>query len=523
MNLSLGLHQSIELTKAYFIAVPPVHEQFYRPFQAHCSPDTINNFIYNLESYGITNPDATTVSQVASNIISPSIPQTRVNIPNGLSGTTRYAVFLEITVTLHQGRNFREIITGFTDYDGITIQNNINGQMKIYPNSFMKVNEVMQTGPSGQQVGLLMDATNQFLTSATTNQNTVSMRPDDVATTNLQNQYNLTEDYHVKDMTTDLSRQAVLAKRSHVSGADYLSTLLKGYTTSAQATGAGFIEDDDAGDDFYAKMSSEVRNPSSLATSCFAKALNLAGRDLTEITFDQISQRWPRSPDFWSITKTPPGQQIQTLRHNALHNSEHFQGSLIETSIAYSIAQSLFGLMTQIMCVQIDFSVTTNLITGQPEIIVTGHVPMFEGMVTNHHIAAFENQLTIHVVNALLKDKVGTYAIHAQCNIMDTAIISVSVDGHPEIMYVAPLFCDSYYSPLHGTQYNDLTSLSKGIDNLATQVTDYQFNTARQPAQIVPSSPITPLPDIGMSSPPRYSAGLSTTPTSSVDLPNWNQ
>lgn len=451
---------TVELTRAYLIYVPPHHEQYFRPFEMNLTPGLVNSVLeYTDEGRYVSSNN---LSDIAGHILRPAAtPQNKIAIPNGL-GEGRFIFFLEITTNNCFG-NTREIISGFTDYMGISASGHLDPNMVFYINSRKSLQDSIVTGAAGRGIKTALRDDSQLLTNQGY-MSSIAMRPQDVVaagqTSLLTGGYNS----NVIDTRNDLNSSPLLSQRGNTLPNHYLSNTLNGYIKAANAT--SIIGGDVTPDELYSEAMGYVRSPR-MAVSDFVSAMGLSSVDgVDKFTFGQLDATWPRPDGWWNVTRPSPGSRMERVRCSILENSEHWHGANIETSIAFSLSQAMPAIMSSLMLVYLDVTIEPTPITGQPVVVVLKTIGMFDGVVTPAHIQLLETQLSYDVVNSIIGKNVTDFKIAMSVNLMESGTYNISVNGFPSSVFVAPTFCDSFASPVVGMDKSSLTNMNKNMETL---------------------------------------------------------
>lgn len=462
----MSQYLTTELTKAFLIYVPPHHEQYYRPFQLDITGHTVNEALRATRDGMDISP--VSLAAISSQILSPSIlPQTEVIIPNGMR-SGRFAFFLEITTSYANGAaTEREILTGFTNYDGVSPNTHaIDPDMQFHLNGRMVVRDGgMRVGPTGSTQSLNMKSDTQLLTSVG---DCYGLRPEDIVGHGQSSSLLGDMNVQVIDSRSSLRGTAKSNNRENTMSNHYLNNICRGYFNGINSM--SLDNPVDPVSTLYTETMDSVRAPS-IVTSPFLNSMGLYSTEGSHtFTFSQLANRWPRKPEFWNVQMPRPGAAMQQM--NITQNSEHWRGSNVETRIAYSLTQALPALLSRLMLLGVEVDMTNNTIDGKPSIVIMNHVPMFDGVVGPMHLQRLERQIEVDVMQSILSNLVGLFHIHLEVVSITKVIIDISIDLQPAIRFVAPLFCDSYYSPtitadpsLVGNMQNDLEILVDQLNN----------------------------------------------------------
>lgn len=453
------MYRKTELTKAFLTAVPVGHDQFHRPLEFIGNGSAISKMGHLTESGNHITPAA--LAGVASELIAPTMaPQSKLLIPGGMQ-SLRYAFSIEITTTHNDGgMTIREIITGFTDRDGISPRGHIDPDMIFHINSIVEVGSSLVTNAYGQTQSLKMRSTNQLLTSLD-NSASVAQRPEDIVGLQ-QSDIGIETGAILNDLRQSTNGQEFLSKTSNALPAYYLSDICNGLE-NASNTVSGFS----SGSDVLSMAKDNVREKNMYISdfySAMAKHDNdgLAGA----FTFGQLDATWPRHPDFWTVTRPRNGQTLTS----PLEYTEHWGGANVETSIAYSLTHAMPELLSSLMIVGAEIDIMCLGDGTTPSILVMNHTPMFDNTVFRRELEILENRILLDIVKGVMQANATTYHIHLKVSLRTNSTYNISIDGRPSIPYNAPMYCDSYVSPLIGASYDGLRNMKTGIETLCSEI-----------------------------------------------------
>jgi hypothetical protein len=451
-----------ELTKAFLIYVPPHHDQFYRPFESQVNGDSMRKLeIYTENGQYVS---AAAMADIASSIITPAtLPAGKVDIPYGMS-EARLAFFLEVTKQSVFGGQSREIITGFTSHVGVDSYGNLDPQMMFYINSRMEIRD----GTSANYNGVNVVPGNIYSDSqllARTAIPLAALRPEDVVGTAQVRSLMGTED-EVFDTRANLTAQSYASDRFNAVPSHYLSKVVGGYL---QAHASSRVNE--GTEQFYENAIVPVKTES-IQLSNFLSDMGMM--DLSRMhcfTYAELQSRYPRTNDFWIKTLPKPGSTMMS----PLQYSEHWAGSNIESNIAYSLTHALPAIMSRLMLVRVVMEITNvNTPTGMPVIGIAKQVAMFDGVVTPQKMEYFQNQVMCDIVRGLLMSKVAIFTVRIDADITTSGRFDISVNGGPFIPYVAPMWCESYSSPVIG-KANNLNNLASNVEMITSKLADLKF------------------------------------------------
>ena len=483
-----------QLTKAILIFCPPNHEQYYRPYESTIDGNAVKNML------DATNNGATltpyTMASSAALILSPSVtPHDILQIPGGMQ-QGRYAFYLEVTTEDTAGIE-REILSGFTNYDGINPSTKtIDPNMVFHLNSRTILRDHASVGYAGSVNRPIVFQAQSVLAPIEAHRDAIAMRPEDVAAYG-QNALLHIGDARVIDPRNSLSGIAKVADNRGAIPAHYLSNICTGYVLAhAEAVDNYNISEEN----IHTKAITNTRCQSISLSNFF----NAFGRNNPEVshqfTFKQLNDVWPRRNDFWNTIMPKPGTRLSS----PLEHSEHWRGATVTTSIAFSLTHILPALMARVMMVGVEIHMSNETLDGSYHTVIMNHTPMFDGVVTPEHIKFLQNQLELDVIRGMLLNKVNTFNIKMHIDILTNSSFLISVNGEPAIPYTAPMFCDSYYSPMIGLEKSNLGEIANTVEILVGELT-HQSNNPWAPSHVPlptsrnsqinkPSNPQVPLP-----------------------------
>lgn len=479
--------KEVEITKAILIWVPPQNEQYYRPYEANLNGSNMHRMKDATENG--SNLSSVAMAHAASDILSPSItPKEQLVIPGGL-GSSRFAFFIECTSKNLYG-NRRELITGFTDHDGITATGAIDPNMNLHINNIVEIGEADKVGANGVMQRSLLSSS-QVLAERPVTNDIFSMRPEDVV---CAGQFSIAAEAGLSNVSIDTRNainggvKAKLSTRNNVIPSKYLSTVTNGLVSALAGEGViGGMEE--VGSSVYVDAVNNLRETSVLLGNFYTElGLNDSFSTHT-VRFSQISSVWPRPNDFWSKIMPRPGETITS----PIETSEHWRGSNIATNIAFSLTHAVPALMSSIMLLKLEVSITNMNLTGQPEVVILNHTPMFSGTVLHMHLVHLVNQIELEIINGILRNKVNLFDIHMNIDLLKNSKIDISVNGEQSIPFVAPLFCDSYYSPVLGLERSSMSELNSAVELMVSELVPKAPGFSMEVSNI-PITPSVPAP-----------------------------
>lgn len=446
-----------ELTKAMLVYSPSQHQLYHRPFQMDFDSHGLDRVLSATEGGKLVNPYA--LSSVASSIITPSAtPGHNVNIDGGF-GQDRFAFILEFTTTSIAGTS-KEIISGFTNYDGALASGALDHNMIFYVNDKITLRE-MVTASNGRQVRV-QEASAVFnpITDYSW-QRPTSLRPSDVAR-NLQAN-TLTNSYDentliVEDIRTSMTTGVkTVDKLDHIPNR-YLSKIFNSLMSGLE--GEALYGGNDQGrvfDNAIGQMRDE-----SLGSSNFVNAMGERNSDEYGVfTLGELLSVWPRTNDFFMVS-SPKFNNKPIVSPIGL--SDHWGGTSQEKIIAYALSHSVPALMSRLMTIGIDFMATNENMMGDVEVKLLNAVPFSDGLITEQQIGMIERAIAQDIIIPVVLNKCDSFRILVNAAITGSCSFSISVNGGVAIPLSAPLYCSSYSSPMISGNIEDLNRIADGVE-----------------------------------------------------------
>lgn len=456
------MNNNVELTAAFLVWCPPHHEQYYRPYEGILTGETMN-YLNGITDRGLT-INNNTLNPIAINILRPSqVPVAPVNIDGGF-GNARFAFFLEFTIN-NPGiftSAKKEIVTGFTNHAGVDHFGNLDPKMVFYINSRQVIHctpKTVTAVPSPTNSYLKQNQNILPMINTLMGQKPVSLRPEDIVSNHhIQDCYG--DSVPIINKTYDLSCGYQTASRDSNIPSYYLDRLLKGYKDSYNDTTAA-----ESNEDVFRNITSAVRTEG-LFGSNFLALMRGAGDCSNQGSFQfwEIQERWPRNNDFWKKQLPKPNTKPISLREM----TEHWQGTGAEVDIAYNLTHALPALMSKLLILSIELDLTNLTIDGTSAVGIIRFQPMFDYAVTPDKLEFFKQRVMADIINGIILQKVPSFHIKIKSHLLSDNLFEISVAGGPYIPFSAPMYCESYYSPLIGSAHH-LTNLTGQVKTIVDQ------------------------------------------------------
>lgn len=452
-----------ELKRLILIYAPPQHQQYYRPFQMDLTADTVRQAVRDTHNGSVLSSSA--LNSVAGSILRPSdIPIAPVDIQGGFN-EGRYSFFIEIETTSIGGRSI-ETLTGFTSHCGATRKGFLDPTMIFYVNDRLITRQAVSASNLAMGRNVVKDSVS-FLTPIDNPAMRVptSLRPVDIALTGQTSMF-------ARD-TNAVTLDTRVLMRDEIHTVNKMSNVPSNYL--AQVTGSyinSLRSEDHFGSDLSETTYSQtigMLQADNIDSSQFVNELDL--QDATrynEFTVRQLQSRWPRDPHFYFV-HDPRSNNGQVISH--LDVSDHWNGSRVEKTIAYSITHALPAIMSRMQMMSLEFFITNENIGDTITVTLKNGTPMSESFVpTAQFLAGIEQQILIDIVHGIVVPRAPQFKMMIQASLMDSCRFNISVNGGAFIPLSAPLYCNSYYNPMIGGDMDNLHQLRDGVENLVSAI-----------------------------------------------------
>lgn len=410
------------------------------------------------------------VARAVGGILAPSaVPDSHISIHNGWS-TTRFRFLLEFEMRL-PGLNasFRKIITGFTDHDDYS--RGYGNTVHIDPHSLMTVDNHITL--KDMRVGGYLRSTvvsNDLVlvgdhSPSYNRSNEYSLRPTDVlgSVSSAGTVLGFQEQGQPEIIDTRMQFGAGIknSRRSNNIASNYLSRLLTGYREAAAMS-----QDEDNMQQVYAVGSAHL-SETSVSDDQFFYSLMQDTEFLRTgyFTYGQLAYIFPDLD-----AKTQIGKPVQftggLMPTNAME-TEHWQGSNMETVYANIIATGIPAIMTECMMAYFAFTIT-NMTPNRYVDVFANQEPgmLVEGVDANPYMDKFRAEVINSIIPLIDPNNVVDYCITVECDVYSNLSVTVSIENGYPVVFSAPLFASSKLSPIVTGDAGRVTRLTEDISTV---------------------------------------------------------
>ena len=460
-----------ELTSAYLVFSPGQQDQFYRPFVPNLDNTMVNNLLHSVEQS--RRIDTNSFLRTAGGILSLAAePQGIVQVPHTLQ-QARYDFSLSFSTPSPRGEEI-EVISGFTNYDGISNLGHIDPNLVFHINHRHVYRKTPRLSAAGNS-DLTTLFHDQNVLASVNNPNEISMRPEDAV------HYQAVElirsgSAYLNDSSLTLGVGASkLASSSHNSPVNYLVDICKSYVTSITPNANEY---DSRHDDYYSTAKGNVTN-GTMGTSGFYLAMREQGYNSSQsFTYSQLMHIWPRPDEFWSVIR-PTNASLMRIGNV---DTQHWEGADPDTLVASSLTHILPGILSRFMLMKLDIMIDNLNFGNQPNCSIMNYAEMHEGFINEHALACLEQAINSEVGLGLLPQYAETYQIYCSIDLLSTSYFEISLNGNYRTPFHAPHFCSSYMSPMRGPNESSIREIAQGVENLSMDL--HQILTSKVQPEI---------------------------------------
>lgn len=458
----------VRVVKSLFVETGTYNDVYNRPYQAHITTDLVNEF-NELTQAGLKINSAD-VAGVAGKILNPStVPMGTVSIDNGWS-ERRMRFTIEFEIASVSGRpTSKEVITGYTDHPGGTMQGSIDPMMRCYINNVFNLRIVREhlngfvrdrTMLAEAAHVVTKDHNYQVASFNDVNQKRL-MRPEDVVGAMMLDAVVGKENVGSSIDIRNTLLQPKKSKRSNGLATKYVSEVVSslntGYSGQNQFLGTGAEPFEEARSNCRENL---------LTSDSIISLLNLNTSYLYDsyVTYQDLCRIFP---DLDSVTVlVMKGNTVRTFREAVRGDCETWNSSTMETVAATILSNSVPSIMSDLMLAQVTFVSTNRTLTGEIITTINNSHPFTEGMDMSQYLQVFVNRLNREVLFDLSKFNQMDYAVQAVIDLLGDSFITISINGGPNIEYVMPSFCDALASPVVSYNTHTVNQIAYNLNSL---------------------------------------------------------
>lgn len=469
---------SVELIKGFVFEVPGDSPMEYRPLEVVFNEQARQRMMMMTD--GGTDLDPLAFRDFARDVIRPSARGAgQIMIEYGWD-ETRCVVYLMFEV---RGPDIcrREVIGFYTTRSDMSTSRHIDTLLELVPNSHVVIHEAYTSTQHGRRLQHNVRDNEQILRPITVNRGPgqevmgqYNMRPQDIFKT-IQERDVAARNHGnpVIDNRASASHNGNIgttSNRMNNMSSYMLSNLMSSYRQAKQQSSdtlIGATRNNMLG--IASRYVGERRLDNNLLFQflCQRSMMEQTGT----ITWGEIARIFPNADNeqFVARTKLPVG----TVSNASGKNS--WSDNRMETLVAHSINHWVPALMNRLLLIDVAFTVSNETVGGVQDLVFENVTPMFDDIADASKMQMFKRFIIDEMIPELLGNRVGSYTIAVQCNLLANNEIIVSLDGGHAYPYSAASYCDNLNSQVISNDKQHLNNTAMAINNMLESVIDVRY------------------------------------------------
>lgn len=469
-NTSLYGNKRISVVRLVIQETGTYNRQFRRSFVSSVDGQSVKSLVDMAEQTRTI--AASTIASLGLPFVQPSsTPEGEAPIVNGWE-EKRFRFFMELRIEDQLGSIKNEYLVGYTDYKGISHGGHLDNQMRFFVNAVNITRSAVRTTALGTQTVSSVIDNSQILAntnySGIHSQNQLyGMRPDDI--------FNRIEHADISAFSGEsfvntslfLSRKPTKNKRLNTSPSNFVASLLESYR-GAQNSEAGY------GNANVYETAKRSVSSQPIAQDPFLSYVQNQGELGNSFTLGTLRELDPNVNNVIAVS------HLSLDRLASLHNAGStcdWGGSDINTVIATTLAQSVPAYMLENFINDVSFMATNQGFGSDMVVTVMDANSFMMNTALSVHIEAFKFKLINELFKSITYNNQIGIDIKFKCDLLDEIWISVSINGGPEYVYVAPAFADSLFSPNYTWNQNTVSAMATDFNALFSQLSEISDST----------------------------------------------
>ena len=457
----------------------------YRPWHTEINDDnTLQLFRETVAGERIVNN--VNMATVAGNILRPvAHAQGHVPIAQGWK-ESRLKFFIEIEVNNSLGFNTRQIITGYSDHEGISLAGNIDRNMRLYFNISQQLRNVrtVSNGVALDQVAITdtshviarngentTDWRSGFSNSALDSSPRL-MRPMDLFGELQLGNSNISGEIH--DMRNNVLAGGVQKSRlNNVSPVNYLTRSINALVNAElQSKLPGMdsssvnIHSSDLTNSPHSLARARATDPTTTSDPfIFYLNSNLSYSLYGYVTMGDLLNTFPELQSRLQMVDVGNARN----KTGFAESSEYFDNSTPETVTVNMFVGAAMAAMADTALNNVHFTATNATING----VVNVDIYRVNSFCTTDLTAFAQNfidKIVTEVFPAITYNGQIPIAISAELSMISHSVVNISYNSGPTIRYEIPTFADSLFAPVLTKELGVLQNTAFDIESLANMV-----------------------------------------------------
>lgn len=407
---------------------------------------------------------------VGSRILTPSINvhgRDLVHVPNGWD-EPRCRFSMEVEITNRVGGEETMFVQGFTDHLGLSGSGNLDPDMKLYINGFIRVGYGHRDTAFGREEVPLIKEMAQVISGKLVYDrdfDTHAIRPVDMYSRIQTQFYDMGSSEPLRDTRSMVSSPgtALFARRNHVLPGEYLASTLQSFRAAADMVDFGVGAQDTIGyaqQDLNADIETMRDNPFIRRISAeqgLIESVEFTIRDLLNI--DPNAGRERRISG--SSLTLDARAELATIE-----NCSRWDDRTLQAQWAVQISNGIAAIMMKRYHRMLSFT-ATNKSTGNVVVAVQDTIPLADGMPLSFIDRMIED------IEDLLFDLCGNneilFDVTVDANLYDQTRIDLQIERDPFELFYVPSFADSLMNSMYT---RDLESVENIVNDFQSIIRD---------------------------------------------------
>lgn len=470
----------MRIVKLIFMQTGGQSKQFIRPFETNVTGNTLDA-LQEATDYG-RNVASSALTGIASRIMKPTASvESEAAIANGWENS-RLRFYMEIeTGNDLTGGKLIQILTGFTDYVGLSHQGTVDPNMRLYFNSTVTLKSGVIWTDHGQaeQIGVVQSSQ---LLMGDSNFNGFkglmqhTMRPDDVF--NTLSSGALSDNANIVDGRTGFVHGPQRSNRNNAYAPDYLEKTIRAYQNASSQNKYSQL-----GVEVANSAKGYVRDPSMVDDPLFGYIRrNTSYSQTSSITYQELCVLSPETDNIAQIITT--GKVVKQTTNFGMNDMSNWNGANYETIEASTISQAVPAIMMELMLSKINVCASNDTVGYKPITTIQGYQSFTTKMDMRHFITMFIQRFTDEILIPMTHYGQRKVNLRFEIDLLGVSYIWIQLgDNHP-YEFSCPSFSDAVFSPLITNNISRLQTLASDFDQI--------FNTISVPSyqQFAPPQPV---------------------------------
>jgi hypothetical protein len=458
---------NLRITKLLIHDTGTYNSQWRRPFHTEPSPTALSSFQERLQYAPKIAPSM--LAGVANQFLTPMAqPEKQISIPNGWNERRlRFVMEVEIEHLGGMGRSV-EMIMGYTDHPGVSLNGHLDEHMQFFVNSVMHVKTLPERTPSGviarsnvtDSSHVLAD--NHFDNIYSSKEQ--RMRPEDLYATMTRTHLQGLGD--IVDGRSTMTNVAVKSRRSNGMAAHYMANVIQAYqmASATQQLGQG---------DFAIMSQARGLVGENLASrDPFLSGMSqVQGMSVGNVfTYKDLQRLDPGVPHVTRYTTMQGVQQVQEVHQ--VGQTADWGAATRETVVATILSQAVPGILMDLGLTVAAFKATNLDIGAQIHTLIMNLESFSQGVDLTPQMQMFVARLEHEVLRDISYDNQVGFMIQMNIDLFGETWIKISLDGGPCIDFVTPSFCDALLVPVITGNQDLSVQVASDIEMLVNSVAD---------------------------------------------------